>query len=418
MARIKVKYVGPIKEGLTGANKFIEFKGVTLFIGDQGSGKSTIAKLYSTLSWLEKALMRGDFSIAQFNSRNGFKNNLAYQGIDSYLSEKSEIEYQGTAYHIQYNGKTNQTEAILQKTATYHYPKIMYVPAERNFVSAIDKADTINLLPAPLFTFLAEYSAAKRSIKTAIKLPVSDIRFRYNPNSDTSYIVGEDYEIDLLHASSGFQSMTPLYLVTRYLAGEIDKEVSLATSRISLKQKAQLEKIIDQAPVAWKKAWANTKVQDQLQYNSFINVVEELEQNLYPSSQKQLLFSLIGYKNKRPQDRLVLTTHSLYLLGYLGLAIKGHQLQQLIAQLPEEEAITKQKQLQQLLPLDATIAADKLSLYQMGTDGSISNIQSKRGFPSEDNDLNEAMMEANDLFTDLLELQQKTLQDNSSKVIF
>lgn len=406
MARIKVKHVGPIKEGLTGANEFIEFKGVTLFIGDQGSGKSTIAKLYSTLSWLEKALMRGDFSIAQFNSRNGFKNNLAYQGIDSYLSEKSEIEYQGTAYHIKYNGKENKTEAILQETATYHYPKIMYVPAERNFVSAIDKADTINLLPAPLFTFLVEYSAAKKSIRADIGLPVSNIKFRYNHHSDTSYIVGQDYEVDLLNASSGFQSMTPLYLVTRYLAGEIDKEVSVATSRISLKQKAQLEKIIAQAPKSWQREWASTKVHDQLQYNSFINVVEELEQNLYPSSQQQLLFSLIGYKNKRPQDRLVLTTHSLYLLGYLGLAIKGHQIQQLIAPLPKEEAAAKLEKLQQLIPLDATIAASELSVYQMSTDGSISNIQSKRGFPADDNDLNEAMMEVNDLFTDLLELQQ------------
>ncbi|MFK7796678.1 MAG: hypothetical protein AB8E82_04435 [Aureispira sp.] len=407
MARIKVKHVGPIKEGLTGENEFIEFKGVTLFIGDQGSGKSTIAKLYSTLAWLEKVLMRGDFSIAQFNSRNGFKNNLAYYGIERYLSEKSEIEYQGTAYHIKYNGQENQTEAILQETTVYHYPKIMYVPAERNFVSAIDKADTINLLPAPLFTFLVEYSAAKKSIRAEIKLPVSDIKFRYNPNSDTSYIVGQDYEIDLLNASSGFQSMTPLYLVTRYLASEIDKEVNVATTRISLRQKAQLEKIIDQSPITWQKEWATTKVQDQLQYNSFINVVEELEQNLYPSSQKQLLFSLIGYKNQHPQDRLVLTTHSLYLLGYLGLAIKGHQIQQLITQLPKEKATVAQQQLQQLIPLEATIAAEELSLYQMGTDGSIRNIQSQRGFPTEDNDLNEAMMEANDLFTDLLELQQK-----------
>lgn len=82
MARLRVKHVGPIQEGLQGDSEFLEFKGVTLFIGDQGSGKSTVAKLYSTLSWLEKALMRGDFSVAQFNARNGFENQLKYQGID------------------------------------------------------------------------------------------------------------------------------------------------------------------------------------------------------------------------------------------------------------------------------------------------------------------------------------------------
>ncbi|MBL4649786.1 MAG: AAA family ATPase, partial [Aureispira sp.] len=62
MAKLKVRNVGPIREGLKSNNGFIDFKGVTLFIGNQGSGKSTIAKLFSTLSWLEKALVRKDFT--------------------------------------------------------------------------------------------------------------------------------------------------------------------------------------------------------------------------------------------------------------------------------------------------------------------------------------------------------------------
>lgn len=406
MAKLKVKYVGPIKEGLIGESEFLEFKGVTLFIGDQGTGKSTIAKLYSTLSWLEKALMRGDFSIAQFNSRNGFKNQLAYHGIDGYLSEKSEIEYQGEAYTINYNGKENKTKTVLKTEASYNYPKIMYVPAERNFVSAIDKADTITLLPAPLFTFLAEYREAKKEVKETINLPINNIKFKHNSKNDTSYIIGQDYEVDLLKASSGFQSMTPLYLVTRYLSNNIDKVLSVSENRISLRQQEQLEKIKDQSTTPWIKKWAGCKLEDQLQHNNFINVVEELEQNLYPSSQKQLLFSLIAYKNRGVADRLILTTHSLYLLGYLGLSIKAHQLQALLKQFPEEKIATEKEQLHRLIPPKAVIDPAQLSLYQINTNGTIESIQSRRGFPSDENDLNEAMMEANDLFTDLLELQQ------------
>ncbi len=246
MARLKVKHVGPIKEGLKSGDGFIEFTGVTLFIGDQGSGKSTLAKLYSTLSWIEKALMRGDFSIDLFNTRNGFKKQLEYQGIDAYLSGRSEVEYIGEAYHLTYNGNTNKTTAVLQEENDYAYPQIMYVPAERNFVSAVDKADAITNLPAPLFTFLEEYTAAKRALKQTIDLPISEIKFRYNANSDSSYIVGQDYEIDLLKASSGFQSMTPLFLVTNYLSNTIDKQLSIANKRLSLKQKKQLEKIEEQ----------------------------------------------------------------------------------------------------------------------------------------------------------------------------
>jgi hypothetical protein len=31
-------------------------------MGNQGTGKSTIAKIFSTLSWIEKALTRGNFT--------------------------------------------------------------------------------------------------------------------------------------------------------------------------------------------------------------------------------------------------------------------------------------------------------------------------------------------------------------------
>ena len=52
---VKIKNFGPIKDG---AKDFIVINRFTIFIGDQGSGKSTIVKLYSTFSWLEKALYR------------------------------------------------------------------------------------------------------------------------------------------------------------------------------------------------------------------------------------------------------------------------------------------------------------------------------------------------------------------------
>ena len=47
MAKLKVKNFGPIRDGLTENEGWIEFKKVTLFIGEQATGKSTIAKLYA-----------------------------------------------------------------------------------------------------------------------------------------------------------------------------------------------------------------------------------------------------------------------------------------------------------------------------------------------------------------------------------
>lgn len=48
--RLIVKSFGPVKD------LDIIFKKVTLFIGDQGTGKSCVAKLFSTFKWLEKVL--------------------------------------------------------------------------------------------------------------------------------------------------------------------------------------------------------------------------------------------------------------------------------------------------------------------------------------------------------------------------
>ena len=64
MCRIRIKNFGPIKEGFTHPDSegWIDIKKVTMFIGNQGSGKSTIAKLISTFMWMEKALLNGNLS--------------------------------------------------------------------------------------------------------------------------------------------------------------------------------------------------------------------------------------------------------------------------------------------------------------------------------------------------------------------
>ena len=73
MSRIRIKNFGPIKEGCQENDGWIDIKKVTLFIGNQGSGKSTIAKLISTFSWMEKALTRGDYKPKDFSDYNRFR---------------------------------------------------------------------------------------------------------------------------------------------------------------------------------------------------------------------------------------------------------------------------------------------------------------------------------------------------------
>ena len=61
---------------------------------------------------------------------------------------------------------------------------------------------------------------------------------------------------------------------------------------------------------------------------AFLNIVEEPEQNLFPSSQWDLLKSLLAFNSLGAHNRLVLTTHSPYIVNFLSLAIQGKHLQQ------------------------------------------------------------------------------------------
>ena len=48
--RLFLKNFGPIGPGLSDNGGWIDFQRVTVFIGNQGAGKSTVAKLFSTFS--------------------------------------------------------------------------------------------------------------------------------------------------------------------------------------------------------------------------------------------------------------------------------------------------------------------------------------------------------------------------------
>ena len=56
MEKLRIKNFGAITEGLKENSGYIELSKMTLFLGEQGSGKSTITKLFSTFLWLQ--LMR------------------------------------------------------------------------------------------------------------------------------------------------------------------------------------------------------------------------------------------------------------------------------------------------------------------------------------------------------------------------
>lgn len=414
MTKIRVKYFGPIKEGFSEqledgtVNEWMDVKKVTVFIGDQASGKSTVAKLISTLSWLEKDMVRGMSTPEDVNTFKRFQRMLRYQRIDGYLNPESEIEYEGSAVRFSFNGSGLDVEWLLQ--SDYMMPKIMYVPAERNFLAVVDRADKLKNLPSPLFTFLDEYDSARNLYATGIDMPIGNIRFEYDKKNKLAHIVDKDgeYELRLSEAASGYQSTVPLYLVTKYLAESLGKEKDAGIKELSLEEQRKQDKIKTKIKNDKKLTIMQRDLRMRLleaQPSSFINVVEEPEQNLFPTSQKSILNELLKYANHTEGNKLIMTTHSPYVITYLSIAIQAAYLKNLIVEKDRRELL---KKLFSILPETAHVAADDVQVYELNVEtGCISRLPNPYGIPSDKNYLNQFIREGNIIFDSLLELEEQ-----------
>ncbi|MCC5917004.1 MAG: ATP-binding protein [Cryomorphaceae bacterium] len=410
MSRIRIKNFGPIREGNNG---WIEIKKVTVFIGDQGSGKSTVAKTVSTLSWLEKSMNRGD--IKQGEISNGhFRKFFEYQKIHNYFSKYTEIEYFGEKFHIHYHDSKHPPEIKEVMDGNYFVPKIMYIPAERNFLSTISDAYNIKGLPESVFSFAEELKRAQKELSgQKLKLPISDINYEYDENKDDSFVIGKDYKINLLEASSGLQSFIPLYLVSRNLSKAISNDEKSMRKNLSVTQSLRMDKEIadlmlekNNGSIDWD--LEIEKIRARYYNKCFFNVLEEPEQNLFPTSQWEMLLSILAFNNNNEGNKLIITTHSPYIINYLSLCVKADSIFKLLKEKKYKLKDPETLKTNDLVPISSTLNISDLVIYEMNkNDGSIKKLNNLYGIPSDENYLNQQLAESNHKFDALLEIEEE-----------
>ena len=385
-----------------------------MFIGNQGSGKSTVAKLISTFMWIEKALVRGDYDNKWFERKNNLKNQyLNYHRLENYLKNsgvnKTVIEYEGDAFSIVYRNDSLVIKEVHNEE--YLLPQIMYVPAERNFITYVKTPRELKISSESLKEFLTEFDNAKNEIKGLIHLPINNIDIEYDKLNDTLNLEGEGYRVKLTEASSGFQSLVPLFLVSGYLANSVRRQSETNKETMSSEEMQRFKKGVEDI-------WNNNNLTDEqkrvalsvlsAKFNktAFINIVEEPEQNLFPSSQWQMLQSLLKYNSMNKGNKLIMTTHSPYIINYLSIAIQGEYLESKIKKSSQRDKLLSN--LYNLIPQESLISADEVVVYQLDEkDGSIIKLETIEGIPSDKNYLNQTLEESNLLFDSLLEIEQE-----------
>jgi predicted ATPase len=327
MQRIIIRNFGPI------SNAEIEIKKVVVLIGDNTAGKSTIIKLTSAFSWIEKALFRGSEK-KWFEKENRLKYSfLPYHRIENFLKPDSVIEYYGKAYIIKYsNGKISIENQI---NNNYQLPQIMYVPAERNFLTYLRTTKDFKSEGA-LQDFEREHFNAANNLKGTLSLPINDFEIEYNRRHEMLYVKNKSHKIKITEAASGLQSSVPLYLVSDYLSKLVQNNGhnDAMTSGDIREFEKEIDKILNdkdlterQRSIAISKISALSK---KFNKKAFINIVEEPEQNLFPKSQMQMIKSLVSICNQNEDNKLIISTHSPYVLATInnlilaGKASKKH----------------------------------------------------------------------------------------------
>lgn len=311
MEKLIIRHFGPVK------NLDVNILPLTVFIGTQGCGKSTVSKVLTIcrdMSWILRLL----------NAAEDLKTPFAKFCIDEFFYDDTyihyEVELEIGRYAITYEkGKfdivvlneskesmaariqnflirSNQN-LLTQIGADVNAPDLMekysdiinsnartilYVPAERNLAGTLS-ASLASMLAArvPIYDALIEYMSVFEKAKNTLreyKVPFFNADFIIKDGKERIRIVDtsdkQERLLPLQACSSGLQSVLPLVMV-------IDYALQIGC------------------------------------FNAF--VIEEPEQNLYPTNQRELMHFLLERTDRVANT--IITTHSPYVLSCLNVMI-------------------------------------------------------------------------------------------------
>ena len=354
MRKLIIHNVGPIR------NVDINLNRVNVFIGPQSSGKSTIAKIVSSCSWVEKevATMMDENAVADANAFLSLM--VDFHKMINYFDEESEVLFETDVIRVSLKGRQKSIQLKDQKA--YRREKICYIPSERNSVT-LPELQGFEFGQTNLRSFLFDWFNARESYGEDNKTDILDlgVRYFYDPSEikykdQIEHINGKTYRIPLGSASSGLQSVIPLQIMIQYYSNQYfdlfaektsyDSEVKLRKIRQQLTETIVLQKMFPDEYNTANRGELIKKVNGLLhkadakavsvlrdfqsemerltvpERTSFI--IEEPEQNLFPQTQMDLLFNIISEIKNERNHKLLMTTHSPYVLYALNNCLMAY----------------------------------------------------------------------------------------------
>jgi len=338
---LTIRNFGPIN------NMTLELRVVNILIGDQSTGKSTVAKLLSAIKeisvFLDKNLnINGEPASEEQTKRffqSDFENQLEIYGIINYLKADSYIEFSDSFTHLKYENGIIDIKKISPEGKNKRTTLIGYIPAYRE--AAVLLKDSLNAiaaigtpLPKLFYYFGQKVINAKKAQSLYNYTDILDVKYKYVNDSDI-IVMKNGQEITIEEASSAINSGIPLLIV-------FDNAVeSIYPTDNRIYHYANFPYII----------------------------IEEPELNCFPTTQKKMMehfISKMKYQTPTGFDyycRLVITTHSPYILTSLNNMMYSYQVGK-----------DHEKETNAIIDKKYWINPNDVSAYMLSTDGTCEDI--------------------------------------------
>lgn len=317
MEYLKINHCGPLKN-----IELSEIRKFNVFIGESGSGKSTIMKVLAMMRWIYKMSCIRTYlnssGIEKSPFRLGLERILSKNGLNSFVTKETYIHYINDSFEIQikdrkirFTKKNVPKEELTIQKISYISDKRVMIPdlasgnvtlrhnmfyldeTYLNFQKAVDNLSISEM------GYLGVKMTVKKSSNASRRVYVSSL----GENSDF-------YDLPLTSASSGIQSSVALHFIIQYFSQSF-KIVEALNSTI-VKYLADSDNLSKFKPSSDIGSFPQKKISIHL---------EEPELSLFPSNQWGLMRYLIRQclNSKNTEMDLTMATHSPYILTALNV---------------------------------------------------------------------------------------------------
>lgn len=347
MKKLTIRNIGPITEVV------MDLKRVNVVIGPQSVGKSCVLKIACFCAWAEKRIQLEQ-------GKNGFENRsywdtnlLEFHKLEGYIRAGSFIQYDTSYMMFSFDFDTNVFQLKWKSNKwKYKRSRISYIPAERSLVATVPNWMEVSFSKNNIRGFIADWGLTRRYYTKDYQLPIMElgVNYYFDENSGQDYIVLADgTKMPMTNGSSGLQSSIPMWAYLKYLFeeqysktlfstvnSESENEEILQHLYMTRYKKGLSERVLDGNYFIEKLGTGKLMFASQQEYEECKQLydaytkthhsdvyLEEPEQNLFPSTQVELVYSILS-KAKMHDDSIFIATHSPYVLYALNNCMLGY----------------------------------------------------------------------------------------------